>query len=131
VAGADQGQGAWRSWIKVNTYGGAEIRERLEKDADFDVKSSYLMAQVAHITCKKDNPEILTETVSKKNSDGYSKLLNFKLCFIKPPLKEAKVMYIYIPKDAQDIKLEESATDLTKCHLVYSLHSGSDHKDSQ
>ncbi len=58
VAGADQGQGAWRSWIKSKIYGGAEIRECLEKDADVDVKSSYLMAQVAHNTCKKDNPEI-------------------------------------------------------------------------
>ena len=35
-------------------------------------------------------------------------------------------MHIYIPKDAQDIKLEELATDLTKCHFVYSLHSGSE-----
>ncbi len=124
VAGADQGQGAWRSWIKVSTISGAEVRERLEIDTNFDVTSSYLMAQVAHITCKKDNPEILAETVSKQISDGYSKLLNFKLCFIQPPLKEAKVKPIYIPKDAQDIKLEESATDPTTYHLVYSLHSG-------
>ncbi len=56
IAGADQGQGAWRSWIKITTYGGQEIRERLQEDSsNFDPRSTYLLAQVAHIYCKKDN----------------------------------------------------------------------------
>jgi hypothetical protein len=65
VAGADQGQGAWRSWIKICTYGESEVREHREKDEMFDFKTTYSIAQVAHITCKKDNSEILQQTVSQ------------------------------------------------------------------
>ncbi len=41
IAGADQGQGAWRSCIKIRIYGGNEVRECLRDSDNFDVKSSY------------------------------------------------------------------------------------------
>ena len=53
IAGADQGQGAWRSWIKIMTYGENEVRERLKDSDNFDVKSSYLLAQVGIFIAKK------------------------------------------------------------------------------
>jgi hypothetical protein len=76
-AGADQGKGAWRSWIKICTYGESEIKEHREKDEMFDYKTTYSIAQVAHITCKKDNSEILQQTVSQQISEGYEKLINY------------------------------------------------------
>jgi hypothetical protein len=63
-AGVDQGQGAWRSWIKITTMSASEIRERMGKDDDFNPKTSYITSQVAHITCKKDNHNIISNTVS-------------------------------------------------------------------
>ncbi len=54
IVGADQGQGAWRSWLKINTMSAKEIREQMGKDDLYDPKTSYLITQVAHITCKKD-----------------------------------------------------------------------------
>jgi hypothetical protein len=41
VAGADQGQGAWRSWIKINTMSGIEICDRMGNNDTFDPKSTY------------------------------------------------------------------------------------------
>ncbi len=72
VAGADQGQGVWRSWVKISTYGGSEIRECLGEDSNFDVRTTNLIAQVAHISCKSDNHEILLKPIL----DGYSTLKN-------------------------------------------------------
>jgi hypothetical protein len=51
IAGADQGQGAWRSWIKIPTMSGEEVRHRMATEENFDIKSSYITAQVAHIVC--------------------------------------------------------------------------------
>jgi hypothetical protein len=49
IAGADQGQGAWGSWIKISTMSGEEVRSQMSTEDDFDIKSSYIIAQVAHI----------------------------------------------------------------------------------
>ncbi len=49
---------------KNNTMSANEIRERMGKDDLYDPKISYLISQVAHITCKKDNHQILANTVS-------------------------------------------------------------------
>jgi hypothetical protein len=59
VAGSDQGQGAWRSWMKIGTMSGAEVRERMVADKNVDPKNSYIISNAAHITCKKDNHKIL------------------------------------------------------------------------
>jgi hypothetical protein len=53
VVGADQGQGAWHSWIKIATMSGTEIRKKIDNDASYKPKNSYIIAQVAHIECKK------------------------------------------------------------------------------
>jgi len=65
IAGVDQGQGAWRSWIKIPTMSGEEVRQRMATEENFDIKSSYIIAQVSHIVCKKDHHKILSNTVSK------------------------------------------------------------------
>jgi len=84
VAGADQGQGAWQSWIKISTESGERIRECMATDSTYDPKMSYLISQVAHIACKKDNYEILSNTVAERLSSGYEKLQASALVFIKP-----------------------------------------------
>jgi hypothetical protein len=70
VAGADQGQGAWRSWIKIKSGSGEKVWQTMATDQNYDPKSSYLISQVAHIMCKKDNYEILSNTVAEKLSTG-------------------------------------------------------------
>ncbi len=53
IAGADQGQGAWHSWIKIATMSGEDVRNKMIREENFDIKSSDIIAQVAHISCKK------------------------------------------------------------------------------
>jgi hypothetical protein len=69
IAGADQGQGAWRSWIKIATMSASEIRERMEKDDDFAPKTSFIISQVAHLTCKKDNHNIFAKYCLRRSLD--------------------------------------------------------------
>ena len=45
-------------------------------DENFDFKSIYIIAQVAHIPCKNDHHEILSNTISERLSEGYEKLLS-------------------------------------------------------
>jgi hypothetical protein len=121
VAGADQGQGSWRSWIKIATESGLKIRERMATEQNFDPKTSYIVSQVAHITCKKDHHEILSATVSDRLSAGYEKLQSSCLVFIKPP--SSKIKAVYISRHAFDVQLELDGDDVTKCHLTYALSS--------
>jgi hypothetical protein len=81
--GADQGQGAWRSWIKISTMSGAEIRSKMASDPNFQPKDSYILSQVAHIVCKKYHHEILSATVSEDLSAAYEILQVSSLVFVK------------------------------------------------
>ena len=125
IAGADQGQGAWRSWIKVSTMSGEEVRNKMSTEESFNLKSSYIIAQVAHITCKKDHPDILSATVSGRISEGYDKLLSQRIVFVKPASSDAKVEAIMVPRDATNIKMQENSTDKNKCNLSYEISSPS------
>jgi len=124
VAGADQGQGSWRSWVKVSIESGQKIRERMATELDYDPKSSYIVSQVAHITCKKDHHEILSATVSDALSVGYEKLQSSCLVFIQPPNKKIKA--VYVSKHAVDLKLEQATEDASKCLLTYFLSSNAE-----
>jgi hypothetical protein len=81
--------------VKISTYGGNEIRECLDEDSNFDIKTTYLIAQVAHISCKKGNHEKLSSRELKPILDGYNTLINYQLCFIKVPQEGAKVETVY------------------------------------
>jgi hypothetical protein len=83
IVGADQGQGAWRSWVKIPTMSGAEIRNRMANDVNYEPKNCYVIAQVAHIVCKKDHHEILSATVSDDLSAAYETLQASSLVFVK------------------------------------------------
>jgi hypothetical protein len=124
IAGADQGQGAWRSWVKIPKMSGEQVRLRMASEEDFDIKSTYVIAQVAHITCKKDHHEILSNTVSQRISEGYEKLLSHRMIFVKPSYDDAKVKAVMISKDATNIMLISDANDAEKCHITYQV-SGS------
>jgi hypothetical protein len=76
IVEADHGQGAWRSWLKICTMSGDKVREKMANEASFDSKTAYIPSQVAHITCKKDNHEILAGSVSADHSAAYEKLLS-------------------------------------------------------
>jgi hypothetical protein len=124
VAGADQGQGAWRSWIKISTDSGEKIREQMATNSSYDPKTSYIISQVAHITCKKDNYEILSNTVAQRLSTGYEKLQASSLVFIKPPSEKSKVKAIFISKRASNIQIERDVTGSNKCVLTYFITGG-------
>jgi hypothetical protein len=117
VAGADQGQGSWRSWVKVSIESSQTIRERMASELDYNPKSSYIVSQVTQITCKKDHYEILSTTVSDSLFAGYKKLQSSNLVFIQPPSKKIKAYYV--SKNAKDIKLEQDTEDESKCCLLY------------
>jgi hypothetical protein len=110
IAGADQGQGAWRSWLKISTMSANEIRERMGKDVDFDPKTSYIISQVAHITCKKDHHTILSNTVSEQLSLGYEKLKTSAIVLVKlgneEDRKKKRVKAVFVSKHARDITME-------------------------
>jgi hypothetical protein len=89
----------------------------------FDPKTTDIISQVAHITCKKDNHVILPNTVSTYISEGYNKLLNYQLFYIRPPQEGAKVESVFLPQVAKDIKMEPCTEDPTQCRLVYLLYS--------
>jgi hypothetical protein len=125
IAGADQGQGAWRSWIKIATMSGEEVRNRMSSEENFDIKSSYIVAQAAHITCKKDHHEILSETVSDSLSEGYEKLLSHIIVFVRPSSTKKKVNPILISKNSINIRLECDEMDQTKFFVTYQTFGGS------
>jgi hypothetical protein len=83
VAGADQGQGAWHSWIKITTMSGSEIRNKMASDENFDPKNCYSIAQVVHIVCKKDHHEILSAMVSEDLSAAYKTMQTSSLVFVR------------------------------------------------
>jgi len=105
VVGADQGQGAWRSWIKISTMSGAEIRSKMASDPNFQPKDSYILSQVAHIVCKKDHHEILSATVSEDLSAAYEILQVSSLVFVKEEGEE-RVKSYFIPKNARNVSIE-------------------------
>jgi hypothetical protein len=125
IAGADQGQGAWHSWIKIATMSGEEVRNRMSSEENFDIKSSYIVAQAAHITCKKDHHEILSETVSDSLSEGYEKLLSHIIVFVRPSSTKKKVNPILISKNSINIRLECDEMDQTKFFVTYQTFGGS------
>jgi hypothetical protein len=49
---------------------GEEVRLKMATDENFNIKSSYIIAQVAHITSKKDHHEILSNTIPERLSKG-------------------------------------------------------------
>ncbi len=63
----------------------AEIRTNMASEECFDPKRYYLISQVAHIVCKKDHHEILSETVSNDLSAAYEMLQASSLVFIAEP----------------------------------------------
>jgi hypothetical protein len=125
IVGADQGQGAWRSWIKIATMSGEDIRNMMATKENFDIKSSYIIAQAAHISCKKDHHSILSNTVSDRLSEGYEILLSRRMIFVKPSYENAKVDTVMIPKDASDIMLTNDTNKDRKCFITYQISGSS------
>ncbi len=119
VSGADQGQGAWCSWMKIPTMSSEEIRKAMGIDSSFDPKKFYIISQVVHIVCKKDHHEILSETVSVDLSAAYETLQASSLVFVRES-EEKKVKSYYIPKHAYGICIEE---DSNSCTLTYYLRA--------
>jgi hypothetical protein len=109
ASGTDQGQGAWQSLIKIGTMSGPEVRMKMATDKGFNVKDSCITSQIAHINCKKDFHEILSQTVSESISAGYEKLQSSMLFFIKLPTLTSKVKALYLTKHVENISLENNA----------------------
>jgi hypothetical protein len=81
------------------------------KDDLYDPKTSYLISQVAHITCKKDNHQILANTVSEELSAGYEKLQSSALVLIRACTDDQAddkpaVKSLFVSRYASNIKIE-------------------------
>jgi hypothetical protein len=129
VAGVDQGQGAWHSWIKTNTMSGDEICDRMGKEDNFDPKSAYIISQVAHISCKKDHHTILSSTVSDDLSAAYEKLQSSALVFVRVSTdeKKKKVKSYFLSKYDFGIQVEKDPSNSNNCVLTYTLQRKSFH----
>ncbi len=88
----------------------------------FNAKDSYITSQIAHITCRKDSLEILSQMVSESISAGYEKLQSSILILIKSPTSTSKVKTLYLIKHTENISSENNAGDET-CHLTYMISS--------
>jgi hypothetical protein len=88
-------------------------------DKNFDPKTTYIVSQVAHITCKKDHHEILVATISDSLSTEYETLQSSRLVFIQPPSPEAKLKALYISKYAMDIMLEEVKSEKMPPNILF------------
>jgi hypothetical protein len=84
------------------------VQEKMAADPSFDIKSTYITSQLGHITCKKDHPEILANTVSPPLNTAYEKLLSSALVFFKAD-REKKVRFTYLSCHATDIAIENDA----------------------
>jgi hypothetical protein len=81
VAGADHGQGAWRSYIKFftkDTKWHCEQADKAKKDRSSDQlrNGGYCIKQSAHMECRKDTVELLNATATKDLNERYSSLLH-------------------------------------------------------
>ncbi len=78
--------------MKISTYGGNEIRKCFDEDSFFDIKTTYLIAQVAHISCKTDNHEILLSSVLKPILDSCVAESKAKEKTVKQHFKDCQVL---------------------------------------
>ncbi len=108
VAGADQRQGAWHSWIKIATMSGSRIRNKMAIDENFDPKNCYSIAQVTHFVCKKDHHEILSAMVSEDLSAAYETMQASSLVFVRES-GEKRVKSYYITRNACNVCKENDA----------------------
>ncbi len=111
---------------------GEEVRHRMATEENFDIKSSYITAQVAHIVCKKDHHEILSNTVSERLSEGYENLISNKIIFVKPSYVNAKVQAVLVPKDSRNVRLVRKGNYSCNFHDTYQISGSSftmDHCD--
>ena len=92
----------------------AENINRMASDANYEPKNCYIIAQVAHIVCKKDHHEILPATVSEHLSAAYETLQASSLVFVKE-LGEKRVMSYYTPRIAYNACIER---DLEESHGI-------------
>jgi hypothetical protein len=107
VAGADHGQGAWRSYIKFFTKDSKWRREQADKakmqmSADQIRNGGYCTKQSAHMECRKDTAELLNATVTNALNEGYSALLSSRLIAV---LAGKKVQAVMISKHATGIRV--------------------------
>ena len=82
IVGADHGKGAWRSVVKVYYSDYEERRAQAEAskicwtDRRMDDEQGYFLLRNGHVDCRKDNEEILRNTVMRKMREDFTKLLN-------------------------------------------------------
>jgi hypothetical protein len=55
---------------------GEEVRLKMASDENFDIKSSYIVAQVAHTTCNKTIMKYYQTPFQRDSSEGYEKILS-------------------------------------------------------
>ncbi len=103
-------------WLKITIESSQKI-----KGKEWQLKIKIHSFPSCPHTCKKDNHEILSATVSDALSAGYEKLQSSCLVFIQSPNKKVKALYV--SKYADNFKLELHTKDNSKRRLSYTLSS--------
>jgi hypothetical protein len=109
TVGADHGKGAWRCHTKINTHSPAHQR-RFQNLSRFEKRTGhgdcgFRVANTANITCKKDHPDVIRNTVAKKLDDGYATIKNSQLVVIWNSKEEKSVANV-MPKLWGAVRLE-------------------------
>ena len=79
LGGGDHGKGAWRSHLKMYIRSPMELRDKKAIDKNDHKNQPYVIRQVAHVVCKKDDPVVMKNTVSDALDSAYSKIFSSQL----------------------------------------------------
>ena len=108
IVGADHGKGAWRSVVKVYhaDYPTRRAQEEERKicwtDKRMDDERGYFLLRNGHIDCKKDNEEILRNTVMCKMREDFTKILSSRMLGLEI---NSQFEVFLISKYSQNIKV--------------------------
>jgi hypothetical protein len=131
LIGADHGVGAWRSHIKVFTKGPSERRLFHEKtllaQKEASPERGFRVLQTAEIYCRKDDPVVLTSTVTQCLDDGYDLLIGSQLLVLvckKRGVREP----MFIPRNASEMTIVSSPSSrmgmLEQVYVQYKVTGG-------
>ena len=108
IVGADHGKGSWRSVIKVyhTDYTFRRAQEDARKicwtDRRMEDERGYFLLRNGHIDCKKDNEEILRNTVMPNMREDFTKIMNSRMVGLAV---DSQFEVMLVPKHSKNIRV--------------------------
>jgi hypothetical protein len=105
---AYHGLGAWRSHIKVFTKGPSERRLFHEKtiltQKEASPERGFRVLHTAEIYCCKDDPLVLTSTVTQCIDDGYDRLIGSQI-IVRMCKKRGVREQVFLPRNTSEMTI--------------------------